>query len=68
MASLAGIVYTREAGPVLFAILDQGNRIAENRQMEDQLLADVIHHSATPQVVASPTPRRLLPPSNLFSE
>jgi D-alanyl-D-alanine carboxypeptidase/D-alanyl-D-alanine-endopeptidase (penicillin-binding protein 4) len=68
MASLAGIVYTREAGPVLFAILDQGNRIAENRQMEDQLLADVIHHSATPQVVASPAPRRLLPPSNLSSE
>jgi D-alanyl-D-alanine carboxypeptidase/D-alanyl-D-alanine-endopeptidase (penicillin-binding protein 4) len=65
MASLAGIVYTKDAGPVVFAILDQGNRIAENRQMEDQLLAEVIHRSATPRLIASPTPRRMLPSSNV---
>jgi hypothetical protein len=49
----------------VFAILDQGNRIAENRQMEDQLLAEVIHRSATPRLIASPTPRRMLPSSNV---
>lgn len=65
MASLAGIVYTKDAGPVVFALLDQGNRIAENRQLEDQLLADVVRSSATPALIASPTPRRLLPPSNV---
>jgi D-alanyl-D-alanine carboxypeptidase/D-alanyl-D-alanine-endopeptidase (penicillin-binding protein 4) len=65
MASLAGIVYTRDQGPVLFAILDQGNRIWDNRQLEDQLLTEVITANATPQVVAGPTPRRLLPAANV---
>jgi len=65
MASLAGIVYTKDAGPVLFAILDQGNRIAENRQLEDQLLTEVVRKSAIPEVVGSPTKRQMLPATNL---
>jgi D-alanyl-D-alanine carboxypeptidase/D-alanyl-D-alanine-endopeptidase (penicillin-binding protein 4) len=65
MASLAGIVYTRDAGIVLFAILDQGNRIGENRQLEDELLTEVITAEAVPQPIASPTPRRLLPASGV---
>jgi D-alanyl-D-alanine carboxypeptidase/D-alanyl-D-alanine-endopeptidase (penicillin-binding protein 4) len=65
MASLAGIVYTQEQGPVLFAILDQGNRIADNRELEDQLLTEVITSQARPQVVAGPTPRRLLPATSV---
>ncbi len=65
MASLAGIVYTQDQGLVLFAILDQGNRIWDNRQLEDQLLAEVVTTNATPQVVAGPTPRRLLPAANV---
>lgn len=68
MASLAGIVYTQDAGMVVFAILDQGNRIWDNRQMEDQLLAEVIKAQATPRVIASPTPRQLLPSSSLRIE
>jgi len=65
MASLAGIVYTKDAGDVVFVILDQGNHIWEHRQLEDQLLADVINTLATPRVVASPTPRQLLSASGL---
>lgn len=65
MASLAGIVYTQDQGPILFAILDQGNRIWDNRQLEDQLLTEVIKANATPQVIAGPTPRRLLPATNV---
>jgi D-alanyl-D-alanine carboxypeptidase/D-alanyl-D-alanine-endopeptidase (penicillin-binding protein 4) len=65
MASLAGIVYTQDQGLVIFAILDQGNRIWDNRQLEDQLLAEVVTTNATPQVVAGPTPRRLLPAANV---
>jgi D-alanyl-D-alanine carboxypeptidase/D-alanyl-D-alanine-endopeptidase (penicillin-binding protein 4) len=65
MASLAGIVYTQDQGLVLFAILDQGNRISDNRQLEDQLLTEVVTAHATPQVVAGPTPRRLLPATNV---
>jgi D-alanyl-D-alanine carboxypeptidase/D-alanyl-D-alanine-endopeptidase (penicillin-binding protein 4) len=67
MASLAGIVYTQEQGPVLFAILDQGNRIWDNRQLEDHLLAEVIKAHATPQVITGPTPRRLLPATNIVT-
>jgi serine-type D-Ala-D-Ala carboxypeptidase/endopeptidase (penicillin-binding protein 4) len=65
MSSLAGLVYTQDAGIVIFAILDQGNRISDHRQMEDQLLADAIKSQATPRPVVAPTPRQLLPASEL---
>lgn len=68
MASLAGIVYTQDRGMVVFAILDQGNRIWDNRQMEDQLLAEVINSQAAPLVVANTLRRQLLPSSNLRIE
>lgn len=65
MASIAGIVYTDDAGPVIFAILDQGSRIGDNRQMEDELLAEVINMQARPRPVGGPTPRPLLPGASL---
>lgn len=68
MASLAGIVYTQDAGTIVFAILDQGNKIADNRQMEDQLLTEVVTSQAMPHVIASPMPRQFLPPSELRLE
>lgn len=66
MSSLAGLVYTQDAGILLFAILDQGNRISDHRQMEDQLLADAIKAQATPLPVGPPAPRTLLPSSDLI--
>ena len=68
MASLAGVVYTEDKGMIVFAILDQGNRIWDNRQMEDQLLAEVIKSQAVPIVIANPTRRQLLPSSSLRLE
>lgn len=68
MASLAGIVYTYDKGMIVFAILDQGNRIWDNRQMEDQLLSEVINSHAQPLAIASLEGRRLLPSSNLRIE
>jgi serine-type D-Ala-D-Ala carboxypeptidase/endopeptidase (penicillin-binding protein 4) len=65
MTSLAGIVYTEDHGPIVFALLAQGNRIWDNRQLEDELLAEVVKAHATPRVVAGPTPRRLLPSTNV---
>ncbi|HYO92029.1 MAG TPA: D-alanyl-D-alanine carboxypeptidase, partial [Pyrinomonadaceae bacterium] len=41
MVSLAGIVYTEDAGELAFVMLDQGDRLAENRDAEDKLLEDV---------------------------
>jgi D-alanyl-D-alanine carboxypeptidase/D-alanyl-D-alanine-endopeptidase (penicillin-binding protein 4) len=68
MASLAGIVYTEDAGVVLFAILDQGNHIWDHRQMEDQLLAEVITTKARPRAFSIPPQRQLLPSSTLRIE
>ncbi len=66
MASLAGLVYTKDNGTFVFAILDQGTKISDNRQMEDQLLAQVVAtQAAQPRVVASIAPRQFLPPSEL---
>ncbi|HEX7998029.1 MAG TPA: D-alanyl-D-alanine carboxypeptidase [Pyrinomonadaceae bacterium] len=64
MTSLAGIVFTAD-GPIAFAFLAQGNRIWDNRQLEDALLVEVISGQTTPQAIAGPTPRRLLPSSNI---
>lgn len=68
MASLAGIVYTEDKGTIAFAILDQGNRIWDSRQMEDQLLSEVINSQAKPLVISNSTRRQLLPSSNLRIE
>lgn len=68
MASLAGIVYTEDAGMVLFAILDQGNHIWEHRQMEDQLLAEVLTTQTRPRAFGVPPQRKLLPSSALRIE
>ena len=65
MASLAGIVYTQDKGMIAFAILDQGNRIWDNRQLEDQLLSEVIKSQAVPVPIGNPKQRQLLPSSSL---
>jgi D-alanyl-D-alanine carboxypeptidase len=64
MASLAGIVYTTD-GPLLFVILDQGNRIWDNRQLEEALLVEILAGQTMPQAIVGPTPRRLLPAANI---
>ena len=69
MASLAGVVYTQPAGVIVFAILDQGNRIAENREMEDILLAQVVSAQDTPRPInETEERRRLLSPESLIVE
>ena len=69
MSNLAGIVNTQDAGPVLFAILAQGNRIWEHKQMADQLLAEVVHdHPPAPLADQQATRRNLLPSANLQVE
>lgn len=66
MASLAGVVYTESSGMIAFVILDQGNQIAENRQLEDELLSEVVINHAVPRPIATPDkPRPLLPSDSL---
>jgi serine-type D-Ala-D-Ala carboxypeptidase/endopeptidase (penicillin-binding protein 4) len=69
MSNLAGIVFTKNSDPILFAILAQGNRIWEHKQMADQLLAETIHEQQPAPLFADPEKRRqLLPPNNLTVE
>jgi D-alanyl-D-alanine carboxypeptidase/D-alanyl-D-alanine-endopeptidase (penicillin-binding protein 4) len=69
MSNLAGVVYTRDAGVVLFAILAQGNRIWEHKQMADQLLAEVVRdHPAAPLSEPTAARRSLLPSAGLRAE
>ena len=68
MASLGGIIYTSQNGPVVFAVLDRGGNIWENRQLEDQLLAEVLTTFDSTVPVPVQTPRQILPPSGLRIE
>lgn len=69
MSNLAGIVFTKDSGLILFAILAQGNRIWEHKQMADQLLAETIREQQPAPLVADrETRRQLLPPNSLKIE
>jgi D-alanyl-D-alanine carboxypeptidase/D-alanyl-D-alanine-endopeptidase (penicillin-binding protein 4) len=65
MASIAGVVFTQNAGMVVFAILDQGHTVWQNRQLEEQLLAEVVTTQDVPVPIPMETPRKLLPQTNL---
>ena len=69
MSNLSGLVYTKDEGVILFAILSQGRSIWNNKQMTDELLAEVVHEHQ-PACVADPlqTRRQLLPPSEIRIE
>src|SRR2546421_1214149 len=63
MSNLAGLVYTKDDGVILFVILAQGQRIWDNKQMADQLLAEVLHeHQAACVFQPGEMRRQLLPP------
>lgn len=66
MSNLGGLVYTKDEGVVLFVILAQGQRIRDNKQMADQLLAEVLHeHPAACVFQPNEARRQLLPQTDL---
>jgi D-alanyl-D-alanine carboxypeptidase len=54
MASLGGIVYTQRHGKICFVMLNQGSSVAENRQLTDQLLAEIILTQDMPAPIPMP--------------
>jgi D-alanyl-D-alanine carboxypeptidase/D-alanyl-D-alanine-endopeptidase (penicillin-binding protein 4) len=58
MSSLGGIVYTQKTGAVCFVIFNQGSTVAENKQMTDQLLVEIILANDLPAVIPKPEERR----------
>lgn len=66
MSNLAGIVFTKDSEPILFAILAQGNRIWEHKQMADQLLAETISGHQPSPLLQTGARRQLLPPDSLI--
>ncbi|MBA2339166.1 MAG: D-alanyl-D-alanine carboxypeptidase [Pyrinomonadaceae bacterium] len=65
MSSLAGLVYTKNEGMILFAIFDQGNRIADNRQMQDEILRELVLSQDAPRPLPQ-VARKLLPREELI--
>jgi len=66
MASLGGVVYTRKYGKVYFVVLNTGSSVAQNRQLTDQLLSDMIVSQDTPVQIPMPDkPRHMLESSDL---
>ena len=63
VATLAGIAYTRDRGPVVFAIMNSHGDIHTYRDWEDSLLKDVIERCGGPapigRVEDSIPPRKL---------
>ena len=66
MASLGGVVYTQKYGKVYFVVLNQGSRVAESRQLTDQLLAEITLSQDIPAPIPKPEkPRHQLESTDL---
>jgi D-alanyl-D-alanine carboxypeptidase/D-alanyl-D-alanine-endopeptidase (penicillin-binding protein 4) len=66
MASLGGVVYTHRLGKVCFVVLNQGSSVAENRQITDQLLTEIILSQDAPAPIPKPEkPRHMLESTDL---
>lgn len=65
MASLAGIINTQDTGVIAFALLDRGGDIGWHRQMQDELLLEIIAPHDLPLAIPIEAPRQLLSPSAL---
>ncbi len=61
VAALAGIIYTRGYGPLLFAVYDmaEGRRVDQLRRLQDQFLKELIDECGGPNPLSSPPGRHL---------
>jgi serine-type D-Ala-D-Ala carboxypeptidase/endopeptidase (penicillin-binding protein 4) len=60
MSSLAGLIYTDGGEPFVFVILDRSTEVWKYRDMQEELLTEMLKDRITPAVVAIPRPRQLL--------
>lgn len=53
VAALAGILYTRDQGPLLFAVYDmaEGRQVQHLRQIQDEFIKDLIRECGGPQPI-----------------
>lgn len=51
VSTLAGILYTRDRGPILFAIFNTRGSVIAYRQLQDNLLKELIEESGGPQLI-----------------
>jgi len=69
MSNLAGIAFTEDAGPFIYVILSQGNRIWEHKQTTDALLTELLAaHRPAPLAAPGQARRQLMPSANLRAE
>lgn len=65
MASLAGFIYTKNDGIFIFVLLNQGEKVAEYKSLQNQLLGAILGNRVDPQILEVPESRELLPKSSL---
>jgi D-alanyl-D-alanine carboxypeptidase len=53
VSTLAGILYTKDRGPILFAIFNTRGSVKTYRQLQDRLIEDLIDESGGPQPPAA---------------
>lgn len=68
MASLAGLVYTKNNGIVAFVLMNQGPNLSRHRDLQDMFLKEVLESRIEPDPFDFKTPRDLLPKSSLQIE
>ena len=69
MASLGGVIYTQKYGRVCFVVFNLGSSVAENRQLTDQLLSEIILSQDTPAPIPMPDkPRHMLGSTDLQTQ
>jgi len=60
MSSLAGLIYAEGAEPLVFVILDRSHEVWKYRDMQEQLLTEMLRDRITPALVQVARPRQLL--------
>lgn len=61
MSSIGGVVYAQKSGPVAFVVLNQGSNVAQNKQLTDQLLVEIVLSQDLPLKLPQPDrPRHVL--------
>jgi D-alanyl-D-alanine carboxypeptidase len=68
MASFAGLIYTKNYGPIAYVLISEGAQTAVHKKMQDDFLREILLDRIEPVSFENETKRQLLPKSELVIE
>jgi D-alanyl-D-alanine carboxypeptidase/D-alanyl-D-alanine-endopeptidase (penicillin-binding protein 4) len=68
MASFAGLIYTKNYGPVAYVLISEGAQTAVHKKMQDEFLREILDCQIDPVAFENETKRQLLPKAELQIE